>query len=233
MRERGILFTGEMVRAVLAGTKTQTRRLLKAKVHDPTFGHYQEQGCSWSDWRPDTCEDGSWFWMGNAGMEPIGFCPYGVPGDRLWVRETWHPCDAGPVLYAADYESKEQAGVQRWYPGIHLRRVDARLVLEVTNVRVERLRDISEADARAEGVQLVGFPCDKKCNCGHGPNPGKVHVGTRVLTPFTEKVTDENMYRAEFACLWEDINGKRASWALNPWVWVVEFRRVRAKAVAA
>jgi hypothetical protein len=211
VKERPILFSGPMVRALLDGTKTQTRRLAKgvAEVRDGVA------------YRPEH--------TGHGTRGPFEYacpidCPYGVPGDRLWVRETWHPCDGGPI-YAADYpyptlaDAANFAGVPRWYPAIHMRREDSRLDLEITAVRVERLHDITEDDARAEG-----FPLDPVKGV-----PGILRV-TDARTGKTEvhKVrTHDFTARGSFCHLWDGINGKRAPWASNPWVWVVSFKRVR------
>lgn len=179
-----------MVRAILDGRKTQTRRVVKkipcaCGVWDPTEtpaiderGHYMEG------------HSGVW-WCECCLSDPIK-CPYGKPGDRLWVRETWGRLDInGTVEYRAD-ENPKSVGV--WRPSIHMPRWASRITLEITGIRVERLQDISEDDARAEGVTAIPLPGGKRC------------------------------YVAEFSNLWESINGD-GSWNLNPWVWVVEFRK--------
>lgn len=202
MKLRPILFSGEMVRAILDGRKTQTRRVLKP---------------SWSRCLDLTDPDDR--------ARAVEQCPYGVPGDRLWVRETWADVNSseGPaLLYRADggmrtwHEFSETFGPDygagpsmdyvaypgeyvmwwsdllagepdhRWRPSIYMPRWASRLTLEVTEVRVERVQEVSEEDARAEGV------------------------GTRE----------------QFIDLWGSINMKRGyGWAKNPWVWVVSFRR--------
>jgi hypothetical protein len=171
MSERPILFSGPMVRALLEGRKTQTRRIVKGHPHV---------------------------------LPPLNIgCPYGVPGDRLWVRETWHPSDSGPELYAADYDSKERAGVEAWKPSIHMPRRASRITLEVTDVRVERLQDITEDEARAEG-------CDgKSCPVGN------------------LRAWSASQCRYQFAWLWDEINGSRAAWSDNPYVWAITFRRIQ------
>jgi len=207
MKERGILFSAPMVRALLAGTKTQTRRALKRQP-----------------WASCSIEEG------NEGESPFVYsalhgagpgheveesrtpcrCPYGMPGDRLWVRETWAQpttLDPGPTFYRADYPACA-AGFSNlpppdeitWKPSIHMFRKDSRILLEIVSVRVERLRDISEADAAAEGW------------------------------PRRPEVSDDPQVHADAARdwymdLWEQINGV-GSWGANPWVWVVEFRRI-------
>ncbi|WP_026383722.1 hypothetical protein [Achromobacter xylosoxidans] len=190
MRERPILFTGPMVRAILAGNKTQTRRVAKEFAGrddlDSILARFPNQNG----------------------------CPYGQPGDRLWVREKWssdfaHHYPYDRVWYAADDDRRHDIEVRngvrgiyspesqefvpfRWRPSIHMPRSACRLVLEVTGVRVERLNNISQEDAELEGVE---------CN----------------MSPLS--------FREHFQRLWEHINGA-GSWDANPWVWVVEFRRI-------
>ncbi len=138
--------------------------------------------------------------------QPV-ICPYGQPGDRLWVCETWAQpttLDPGPTFYRADYprcvppqyENVPLVDAITWKPSIHMPRSQCRLVLEVTGVRVERLNHISESDARAEGVD---------------------HIRDKVPTA-----------RDSFRYLWETLYGAE-SWTANPWVWVIEFKRVAAK----
>lgn len=212
MKERPILFQGEMVRAILDGTKTQTRRIMKAPWDvfngEPIF----------------RCGPDGGFFMSQA------VPPYGKPGDRLWVREThapqadcwgaWHnwmesPIGPKPIIhYAADGGNPF---IERWRPSIHMPRWASRILLEVTGVRVERLQDISEEDAIAEGIEgrdvvINGrsqgwtwrdhtLKCDDPCEWFSSPI---------------------RSYRT----LWESINGL-ASWEANPWVWVIEFRRIK------
>ena len=216
MKVRPILFNGEMVRAILDRRKTQTRRVVKPQPDDV--------------WHESGWKNGG---VGmRFGMEVEGvLCPYGVPGDRLWVRETWAAVmfyeahvegfglgyaddwegsshiPQGPseytILYRADNEwdeSVEDRGF-RWRPSIHMPHWASRITLEVTDVRVERVQDISEADAEAEGAPPILVPPD-----GGG-------------APFTEGFMD----------LWDSINAKRGfGWDANPWVWVVAFRSVDA-----
>lgn len=212
-RERPILFSAPMVRALLAGTKTQTRRVVKPQpklvtdLWEPTVG-----GDRWIGTGPSPATGGTrqtWGWAP---------CPYGRPGDRLWVREThlnWWKLDpanpAGPRLFshvaafAADGYELEPG--ERWIPSIHMLRAASRILLEITGVRVERLQDISEADAIAEGIERREDACgDWKHYCDSGTSVDAV-----------------SSYRS----LWESINGE-ASWRANPWVWVVEFRRIVA-----
>jgi len=203
--DRPILFSTPMVRALLAGSKTQTRRVAKV-VADPLFsgGGYVTQ-------RRDTLgprETGGHIGIG-AGEGLHQACPYGSPGDRLWVRETWNhanvrPPIPEPFIYAADLGP---TGVTRWAanwrPSIHMPRAASRITLEITGVRVERLRDISEADAMAEGIVALhggGFGL---------PDGSHFHI----VDP-----------RICYWSLWESING-RASVEANPFVWAVEFAK--------
>jgi hypothetical protein len=206
MRELPILFSGAMVRALLDGRKTQTRRVLK-----------QASGPSLSV----DCDDrgvATWSWLygdgpGHEVHERIQRvpCPYGAPCDRLYVRETWaQPAalDPGPTVYRADYpacvpaeyENVPPADAITWKPSIHMPRALSRITLELTGVRVERLRDISEDDALAEGVHAGSWEYDN----GEG----------------TETA------RESFQCLWDSLAAPGTDWQANPWVWVVEFKRI-------
>ena len=186
MKEKPILFSALMVRALLAGTKTQTRRIVKPPPK----------------WASASC----------AGVD-FG-CPYGVPSDRLWVREAWavpHPLDhlkpsevpqgAALVYYAAT----ENLGGLLKRQSLFMPRWASRITLELTAVRVERLQEISEADARAEGS-----PCVDEFS------------GREVLFPDHSKA---GSFRLGYSVLWESINGA-GSWAVNPWVWVLSFKRI-------
>lgn len=234
MTERPILFSGAMVRALLAGRKTQTRRLVNARdagaISEAFFYADRET-------------------FAQLNGDPSRFlgirCPYGAPGDRLWVRETWAPCEAkvrkGHFQYAADgavghevttnggerwwERSGHTMGVSderlsgmwvskpsRWRPSIHMPRWASRLTLEVTGGRVERLQDITEADAIAEGVEMSSRYEGRWRN----------YVRERESSGIGATVGDA---RGSFCSLWESINGAY-SWASNPWVWCVSFKRV-------
>jgi hypothetical protein len=224
--ERPILFSGPMVRAILEGRKTQTRRvvaplskrfpvvnlrLVGGRVN-PEYSGRHDDPMSWG-----------WPYAEDGAHAPIGswleWCPYGRAGDRLWVRETF----CGPVLHSTDgqlvelyhYRASEEqprnhrGEVIQWTPSIHMPRVACRLVLEVTGVRVERLQDISRDDAIAEGLtkeigQIETWWLNGLDTCGHFLSPAEC-----------------------YRWLWDSLNAKRGfGWAVNPWVWVVEFRRV-------
>lgn len=190
MKERPILFSAPMVCALLAGTKTQTRRVVKPQPHI-----VEEGGSVVGVHTPDDQRHGR--------LGKMLYCPYGRPGDRLWVRETFARIDGQqqPWIetdYRATYTHGDRLGdslgiKKRWSPSIHMPRHASRITLEVTGVRLERLQDISASDARAEGIG-------------------------RNQCPDWHAVAD---YRE----LWSQING-RGSWDANPWVWVVEFKRI-------
>lgn len=197
MKERGMIFNGEMVRAILNGRKTQTRRIIKDCTvgRDPISKFIQIGkkfiGCYPED-VPELIRE---------------CCPYGVPGDRIWVRETWAEAGASSPdlkLYRANYpehvpthyENVPPADEIRWTPSIHMPRWASRLTLEITGVRVERLRDLSEDDAKSEGIT---------------PPSGGVLPGWE--------------YRINFRDLWMSIYGAD-NWETNPWVWVIEFKVV-------
>ena len=148
MNEHPILFSTEMIRAILDGRKTQTRRVIKPQY--PKFSH-GFGGCFF-------CGDGD---DGIIEVAGVLYCPYGVPGDTLWVREMWAMADNGHTYYRADYPASipmratKLFGGTGWKPSIHMPRSASRLTLEVINVRVERVQEISEEDAIAEGVASV------------------------------------------------------------------------------
>lgn len=189
MTERGMIFNAEMVRAVLDGRKTQTRRMLtprQIKMIDTATaigecyplesGHQHENSQSYyREW-----------------------CPFGAVGDRLWVRETWNKY-GGLLTYRADHDwinemRKATVCLAKWTPSIHMPRWASRITLEITGVRVERLNDISEDDAKAEGAP-------------------------------TECCVIGDKHFLGFRSLWRSIYGAD-SWQANPWVWVIEFKRV-------
>lgn len=224
MKERPIIFRGDMVRAILDGRKTQTRRVVKVREHPQAE-------------RVQHFEGERWDWLRYDGLKLATFrCPYGQPGDRLWVRETFsmQHCvgwesppfnDGRPVKWRdlSDIEGFTPVWVQphyratdpapdlcceregcrqcetmgygpHWKPSIHMPRWASRITLEITDVRVERLQDISEDDARAEGCRGNATTA---CGC-------------------------EGLIE-DYCCLWESINGP-GSWDANPWVWVIEFQ---------
>ena len=201
MKEHPILFSAPMVRAILDGSKTQTRRVIKPQpLWEEPPGQSNTDPQLWCG--RYICGDG-------AEIDERT-CPYGVPGDRLWIRETWaiHP-RFDTILYRADSESFGDAngyGLWKpaWTPSIHMSRKLSRVDLEITAVRVERVQEISEEDIIAEGIK-------QKWTC---------------LNPGTGSYAKENNIYDDFKSLWDSINGKKNQWAGNPYVWVVEFKRI-------
>lgn len=198
MAERPILMSEPMVCAILDGRKTQTRRVVKITHRTPGLAACLEPFDP-SEVRPKVAAE---------------LCPYGAPGDRLWVRETWaapHFFDGhAPSAITRDahihFAASEKRGGLLWRPSIHMPRWASRITLDVTGVRVERVQEISHEDAIAEGC------------AGHD----WVASSPYIAGPHTDagELPDE-----EFQRLWSAINGPE-SWAANPWVWVVEFRRI-------
>ncbi|HCD1613392.1 TPA: hypothetical protein NBH86_001131 [Serratia marcescens] len=223
MKERPVIFNSEMVRAILDGRKTQTRRAMKVQPESSGFGlRFITESLNNRD-------TGKYFWsqsdacgINKTRSKPFP-CPFGQVGDRLWVRETWadvnhdgHPAiayraDGGLRAIGEDDGEEEDPNLEKywfaqwyadlisgaegsWRPSIHMPRWASRIALEITAVRVERLNDISDGDAIREGCSAADM---KSGDC----------------------VADV------FARLWSSIYGEE-SWGDNPWVWVIEFRRV-------
>lgn len=202
-----MIFNGEMVRAILEGRKTQTRRIMKTQPSDgfhPTHNGYDlDLNAHW--YTPGVVDKNGYLQPAKKDVfgvadENEGFtCPFGAVGDRMWVRETFcavpdheEPAGCSALLYAADGNGP----YGKWTPSIHMPRWASRLTLEITGVRVERLRDLSEDDAKSEGIT---------------PPSGGVLPGWE--------------YRINFRDLWMSIYGAD-NWEANPWVWVIEFKVV-------
>ena len=247
MKERPILFSAPMVRALLNGTKTQTRRIVKPQADARTTEAFQGADGIWRFSYPTARGQ-----VSHADWDVR--CPYGQPGDRLWVREAWRigawreddgklaidylasapektpwitvPEDAENYHGGSVFEkywvqstddciesdlSTDDNGRYHWEPGqspcrkrpsIHMPRWASRITLEITGVRVERLQDISEGDARAEGARNLD-----------------VASGRETLDPYSR----QGSCVAHYKHIWQEINGP-GSWDLNPWVWVIEFK---------
>ncbi|HBQ1905213.1 TPA: hypothetical protein L9X69_003440 [Klebsiella pneumoniae] len=201
--ERGMIFNAEMVRALLDGRKTQTRRPIKWKQTRFTEIGEREDGSKWP-WSEDA-EHACDFW------HP---CPFGAVGDRIWVREAFRvhsrAIDVATLVYKASERNSwteqtrrvpvavcnKPATPEKWIPSLHMPRWASRILLEITGVRVERLRSMSQDDARAEGVIAASGPMEAGL---------------------------------AFRELWDSIYGEE-SWKANPWVWVIEFKRVEGGA---
>ncbi len=241
MKEHSILFSGPMVRAIREGRKTQTRRPIK---------HPEYFGCLTGDCPhmfQAECDAAIAVWAKES-------CPYGVPGDRLWVRETFAvfcvtDYSRGDILnssaqvgigYRADHKTGNLADgdggynfrpvegddriaqarliaedhYHEWRPSIHMPRWASRLTLEITDVRVQRVQEITEEDSRAEGAYLNGIVA------------GDARCGTRDYWHFSEKIGG-NTAKDGFEHLWESINAKRGfGWDSNPWAWALTFKCV-------
>lgn len=231
IKERPILFSAPMVRALLEGRKSQTRRALKPQ---PT----------WHNTDHPTMIGGTAVFGVIADDYPKSDwkCPYGQPGDRLWVKETWQifrPDSATPILgrmkehpggivcmsYAASEGGRiaEYPHAKRfngpWRPSIFMTRWASRILLEITEVRVERLQEISEVDAIDEGIISVRNPEWDLKHFKEWKLSFDAAVGQRKKPPLGP--TPKQAYRA----LWKDINGA-GSWDANPWVWVIEFKEI-------
>lgn len=199
MKERPILFSAPMVRALLNGSKTQTRRVWKL----PKWAEWNliDGGEEKGELIPKDQKLRGWYSVDEVA------CPFGQVGDRLWVRETHLPKSSG-TIYRADFSEFEAAGLGGmyggWKPSIFCKREHSRIQLEITGLRVERLQEISEEDAEMEGV--VKFQDGKFANYLSGSG--------YALNA-----------KSSYASLWESINGAD-SWVMNPWVWIVEFRRL-------
>lgn len=246
-KERPILFSGPMVRAILEGRKTVTRRPIKHQPFDLSWSR-RDHRFEYVSGRAENGDevDGFHAYTTRSGGQWSAKCPYGQPGDRLWVRETWgvisHDFDqqgnaidwepdrpakairemrfgrgyySGHVVYAADgpceWAGDEDGGGDprsAWKPSIHMPRTACRILLEITGVRVERLQGISDEQALAEGVRLYA---------DHAELGDWYHVeGIETYSADPRK---------SFELLWASINGAEA-WSTNPWVWVVEFKRI-------
>lgn len=211
MKERPILMSAPMVLATLQGRKTQTRRIVKPLLVPP------------SGWEIDPFSDDDYgteqfYDLSNRKNRVTVKCPYGKPGDRLWVRETWatipdedecsiadltqmtEECGPATLFYRADPGLKHPCG--KWRPSIHMPKWASRITLEITEVRVQRLRDISENDVLDEGLAICpgGFMLPDWPHYFESPQDAYKH-------------------------LWESLHGK-GSWDANPYVWAISFKRV-------
>ena len=205
MKERGVTFTGEEVRAFLAGTKTQMRRIIKPRHATNTGFEY----VTFSRNNPDEFRNG---WYDN--FNNFYHCPYPI-GTRIWVKETWHKCTTlnhGGYCYRAD---SSHALPVRWKPSTHMLRSSSRITQLVTDVRVQRVQDISEEDAMAEGVQL-------KVNAN---GYAMIDAGSSFSPLNYVEPGQECTRRAHFAALWDSYHGIGA-WTLNQWVFAYTLKEV-------
>ena len=225
-KERPILFSGPMVRAILEGRKTQTRRAAKLSEN----GHLIVERKRHATYCVDLV-DGSPMWRPHGGSPLISYpqekieeaCPYGRPGDRLWVRETWGLHDTDPkdvpanahIYYRASDENRNELRYQLWRPSIFMPRWASRITLEITGVRVERVQDISVDDCEAEGIDLENEHADDFSYAEWiGAAGGSCGCKYPEIYPFM--------------ILWNSINAKRGfGWDKNPWVWALRFKVIK------
>ena len=192
MKEHPILFSTPMVQAILEGRKTQTRRVIKAKglSLNPLSHDYATSG---------KYVNGSAIFIGDRGISNPVKCPYGQVGDKLWVRETWHPFKNSDTYKKSKdkclYKVDGQLTLLKWKPSIFMPRWASRITLEITDIRVQRLWEITDEDAKAEGIGA------------------------------TEPLVFNDSYKDSYAWLWDKINKKHV-WILNEFVWVISFKRV-------
>lgn len=217
MKERGMIFNGEMVRAILDGRKTQTRRPIKWKQTRLTEIGEREDGSKWP-WSEDA-EHACDFW------HP---CPFGAVGDRIWVRETWARYNIDQNSHDIAYRAttpEDWPEEGRWRPSIHMPRWASRILLEITNVRVERLNAISEEDAQREGVHTEVWDQTVVAR-NYAARDEFFQFWSEDMPHYVEM---NQLYRSSFRSLWESIYGAE-NWLANPWVWVIEFKRVEGGA---
>ncbi|MGR7890436.1 hypothetical protein ACU6XY_09650 [Klebsiella aerogenes] len=201
MKERGMIFNGEMVRAILDGRKTQTRRPFNWRRQPAMEMAEREDGSLWP-WAED-CENGGDIWFN---------CPFGAVGDRIWVRETWARYNIDQHSHDMAYRAtppEDWPEEGKWRPSIHMPRWASRILLEITNIGVQRIRSISQNDAAREG--LMRLPATGR----YCINQGDQYFGRA-----------SHDAREVFSWLWQSIYGEE-SWDANPWVWVIEFKQIR------
>jgi hypothetical protein len=202
MESRPILFNAEMVKAILSGQKTQTRRVLK----HPKGTSFNIDACTFSKNHDSNTFNAAF--SNSATVHTVFECPYGKIGDRLWVKETYFDytgtgldLSSGTYGYRADKDQKGEEAFKhfgfKWKPSIFMPRVASRINLEITNARIEKLNGITRADALAEGISGYSLFRDVPLN----------------------------LPQRRYSELWESINGD-GSWDANPWVWVIEFKRI-------
>lgn len=207
MKERPLRCKGWEVRAILAGRKTQMRRVVKIPVFHPLLDRHIE-----------------WYDLSRIINELPKCCPYGQPGERLWCKETYAAANSGfhessYVAYKADrmFDGCKPGDISwKWQPSIHMPRWASRITLEITGVRVERLNDISEEDAIAEGIDKRESPWNQLFWKAYHPVPHP--SGNGNIVGFTSP-------KRSFQTLWESTNGPK-SWNRNDWVWAIEFKHL-------
>lgn len=244
MKERPILFSAPMVRALREGRKTQTRRVMKPQPPDwiDSFGY--------TAFTPEGSISGRGYWKGVPGEEGPGEkffkSPHGMRGDRLWVRETFFSWRTKVYSESGMTEGAEQAVYRadggcllnggKWKPSIFMPRWASRLTLEITEVRVQRLQECSEVDAVAEGIDPLFSSAEVKARpeLHHDPMPWRNYlwhgdigrsITAKQSTAWRHQYSSYDTPTDSYSSLWESINGT-GSWDANPWVWALTFKVV-------
>lgn len=245
-KERPILFSAPMVKSILEGRKTQTRRVVKCPDDTIDIQYVEE-----SETFPKGLYSG---WVINCSAPlrlPIK-CPYGEIGDRLWVRETWQgyrqvnieydeweemesPKDRHDDFYSPVYKADKKNFPEKWLPSIHMPRAYSRILLEIIDIRIERLQDICEGDALEEGIEWTKtgdhFEGDVMYHCKNYMAEGKVVYAASENEDLDEDLLDTEVAidpESSFKSLWQSINKKPGTtWEENPFVWVIEFERIK------
>lgn len=203
VKSRPILFSGEMVRSILEGRKTQTRRVVKKPLH------CQSTGCELTPGELSEREISS----------PDTLCPYGSPGDHLWVRETFgvHRYLNVPlsranmgwmICYKADESGCPPSLIEKWRPSIHMPQKLSRITLEIVGIRVERLQDIGKDGRQAKDVLAEGITAEQ-------------------IDHWSKWLHKDDAPAHTYGVLWDSLNGKKHPWASNPFCWVISFRRIK------
>lgn len=213
MRERPILFSTPMIQAIQAGRKWQDRRVVKWPLKSESHGGTKRV---WPESKVEGVLSSMWTLSSHrleAHPRDRIVCPYGTVGDCLWVRETWTPVPGVPdkCLYRADkmFDGMDEGDFGfSWRPSIHMPRWACRLVLEITEVRVQRLQEISREDAAAEGMCYLS------------------EIGFKEKYDGLYIVQGHHWPEENFVRLWNSINGKKYPWSINPWVWALSFKEV-------
>lgn len=205
MKDRPIIFSGPMVREILAGRKTQTRRVVGRVLNFGPITEFDVSDTPGYNWH---FRDSHARWQDISHDRLIQCCPYGRRGDRLWVRETWGE-SVRELVYGADYPDNFRDYGRPWGNAMFMPRYASRIRLEITGARAERVQEISGEDAIAEGIQIARCGCEA-CSM------------TSALCP-----ADASAAIIYFRAIWDHVNAKRGHpWDSNPWVWAISFRRI-------
>jgi hypothetical protein len=211
MKEHPILFTGAMVRAILEGRKTQTRRPVKAPKGSTIATFKVKIGGDWQGEEPRSVDLVATDRNGHV-VDIVGIKPPFAVGDRIWVRETWTVPPGSTARVEVVYRADDEELPGPWTPSIHMPRWASRITLEVKDIRPERVQDIPQSDALAEGIE-------------HRPAKGMSPGGSGTF--HAGESHHASTAKEAFACLWDGIYGKGPlAWAHNPWTWATTFKVV-------